>query len=468
MSIQIISKLFNSESMVSLYASIALFFLSLGVCYAQNLSNSNPSLNVTYEHDTGIEITKGDTVRIFASGYIKIGGGYDRITAAGLPPQVMSTDQEMKRYTSENYGRLMAQISDILYSIGKINEFVASKSGTLNLFLNMESYQNHSGSLKVMVYVNGIQVFPKEIEIEEGSMCRLQDADDVYNFKFSPDGALLIGSTQSYSLKIWSTKTGNLLQKYDGHTDFIVAYALSPTEPMLTSVSKDNTFIIWDVASGDKIQVTQISHVVEKAVLNPQVSKIVIPGSSSPFQVDPSVRVFSISKAVNTPENSLETTLKGHSKKVNALTFSPDGSYLVTAGEDYDINIWNTDNWSLDTTLIGHSATLERLTFINERFLASFGEEYVSNPSTGGSRPKRELKFWDLSTVEEVSFEFVKSYSTKKEIENEKLKPGHKLLAVSHNDEKILIYTQEKNLEIWQTDKYHTYFGLSSDSQNQY
>ena len=51
-------------------------------------------------------------------------------------------------------------------------------------------------------------------------------------------------------------------------------------------------------------------------------------------------------------------TLKGHSKGVRSLAYSPGSRFLFSAGFDYDALVWNPYVEQIITHLYGHSASL--------------------------------------------------------------------------------------------------------------
>ncbi|WP_235112848.1 WD40 repeat domain-containing protein [Acaryochloris sp. 'Moss Beach'] len=61
-------------------------------------------------------------------------------------------------------------------------------------------------------------------------------------------------------------------------------------------------------------------------------------------------------------EGSLLTTLEGHTDVVNALAYSPDGSTLATASDDKTVKLWSKEG-SLLTTLEGHTNRVNALAY---------------------------------------------------------------------------------------------------------
>jgi WD40 repeat protein len=81
-------------------------------------------------------------------------------------------------------------------------------------------------------------------------------------------------------------------------------------------------------------------------------------------------------------------TLKGHSGMVNALSFSPDGLTLATAGADGVAKLWSTAQALGGPTLRGHTEVVNSLSFAaNSITLASSAGE----PGRPG-----EVKLWDV------------------------------------------------------------------------
>jgi WD40 repeat protein len=68
--------------------------------------------------------------------------------------------------------------------------------------------------------------------------------------------------------------------------------------------------------------------------------------------------------------------LNGHTGTVHALTFTPNGQMLVSAGRDRTIRLWNMGRGKLESMLTGHAGAVLCLALDSEgRLLASGGDE---------------------------------------------------------------------------------------------
>jgi WD40 repeat protein len=71
-------------------------------------------------------------------------------------------------------------------------------------------------------------------------------------------------------------------------------------------------------------------------------------------------------------------SLEGHTRPVLAVTFSPDGKSLASAGWDHEVCIWNADAGQLVKTLLGHEAQVTALAFSPDgHLLASAGGDQM-------------------------------------------------------------------------------------------
>jgi WD40 repeat protein len=91
------------------------------------------------------------------------------------------------------------------------------------------------------------------------------------------------------------------------------------------------------------------------------------------FHCEPSSLITTV-PVEPSPKAISETTevLLGHTERVDALAFSPDGSRLASGSDDYTIKLWDAARWQEIATLYGHTNIVWSLAFApNGEFLVS-------------------------------------------------------------------------------------------------
>jgi WD40 repeat protein len=84
-------------------------------------------------------------------------------------------------------------------------------------------------------------------------------------------------------------------------------------------------------------------------------------------------------------------TLAGHTKNIDSVAFSPDGSQIISASRDNSIKLWEVDTGKEIRTFTGHTGPVLSATFSNDgRYAAS------------GSSDKT-IKLWDVSSGKEIN-----------------------------------------------------------------
>ena len=116
--------------------------------------------------------------------------------------------------------------------------------------------------------------------------------------------------------------------------------------------------------------------------------------------------------------------LEGHSAEVECVSFSPNGKYAATGGNDNDVIIWDIETKSMVSVLKGHSSQVYFVQF-------SPDGEYVYSASTD-----KTARIWNVET---------KQYIRLFNINNEN--DPQMQYAFSHNG-KLLLMVQDGNMKL--------------------
>ncbi len=158
---------------------------------------------------------------------------------------------------------------------------------------------------------------------------------------------------------MWDASSGDLLRVLKGHSAEVGGLAFSPDGKLLLTSSEDGMLIIWDVATGELLQDIP-DFTVYKVSFSPDGTRVAAatfnglqvwtytPDSAEPISLDESQAYVTI------PEGS-------------AGIFSPDGKWLaalsLSTASGNAIKLWDATTGQELLTLVGHTDWVQGLAF---------------------------------------------------------------------------------------------------------
>jgi len=207
---------------------------------------------------------------------------------------------------------------------------------------------------------------------------------------FSPDNKIIASASLDKTVKIWQTD-GSLLATFNGHTNSVTSVAFSPDGQTIASGSTDKTIKLW------KTDGTLLRTIEQFAPVNwlsfSRDGKIIAVASD-----DGTVKLWSSDGRLIA---NLWHSENKQPSKIYTVSFSPDGEMIASAGEDKTVKIWSiaalkhppTENSTpakkgeLLTTLRGHSKWVFGVSFSPD------GQTLASGSADGS------VKLWSLAGV---------------------------------------------------------------------
>jgi WD40 repeat protein len=147
--------------------------------------------------------------------------------------------------------------------------------------------------------------------------------------KFNPDGRKVAAVTDDDRLWIWEIITGDILQTTDAFTGPVLDVGFSPDGSRFAAITSDHIWVGDAQAPSVQETLPSPAGMLTHLAFNPNNLMLATAGDW--------LRLW------NTSATILHHELVGHTARVNALAFSPDGRYLATAGSDHTVRIWNSE-----------------------------------------------------------------------------------------------------------------------------
>ena len=236
----------------------------------------------------------------------------------------------------------------------------------------------------------------------------LPQSDVVKAYAFPPDGKTLAGATDDMNtIKLWDLQTGSQHATLAGHTWFVETLIFSSDSGLLVSGDRTGAIYVWDVETGLRKQTLEGHQISVKALACSPDGTTLASASHRDIRLwdldtgDPhtplieyedSGQVDTLALAFSPDGETLVSTGRGkmqlwdvnrhhllseiprHRGRIKALTYSPDGTTLLTGCGDGTIEMWRTDTYTytLKSTIKPHTERVEVLKFSSDgRTLAS-------------------------------------------------------------------------------------------------
>jgi WD40 repeat protein len=273
-----------------------------------------------------------------------------------------------------------------------------------------------------------------------------QDFDRIKSLAFSPkhperEKVYLLTGHSDKKARLWDVENGNLLFVCHEHTDWIRAVAFSPTCEFFATGSDDQTIRLWNLKASLNDTTGQGRCIGESLKGH---TKWIWSLAFSPddtllasASADNTVKLWDVSDVKKT---KFIRDLKGHKNQVLSISFSADAQFLASGSADKTAKLWNVKTRKCTQTFKGHTDAVESVSLSKDgRYLASGSKDAT-------------IKIWDLETGK-----CIKTFDEhQKQVKSVCFSPADEGLLVSGSSDGDIMLWNVNKLEYIKTLEGHT------------
>jgi U3 small nucleolar RNA-associated protein 13 len=181
------------------------------------------------------------------------------------------------------------------------------------------------------------------------------DTECITTWALKPDDTILISTDRNLMIYVWDLVSGTIIKRMRGHDQPILEMEFDPTGSFISTGASDGTIRVWDVEGGFCTHHFKGHRSVITALKFHSKKQNWMLFSASE---DGQLRVW------NLLEKSCLSILEGHMSCVPSLDISLCGNYLISAGRDKVVHVWNLTTFKLEK-MIAAMESLETVRVIS-------------------------------------------------------------------------------------------------------